>query len=59
MPVTAWTVNATRWIPRATRQGVFAVITNDPSKMLARRDLGRSAKHTEIRESGALFSMIG
>ena len=38
MPVTAWTVNAPRLIPRAIRQGLFAVITNDPSKMLASRD---------------------
>jgi glycerophosphoryl diester phosphodiesterase len=37
MPVTVWTVNATRWIPRATRQGLFAVITNDPAKMIAGR----------------------
>jgi glycerophosphoryl diester phosphodiesterase len=59
MPVTVWTVNATRWIPRATRQGLFAVITNDPSKMLARRSLGRGAKHTEIRERGVPFSMSG
>ncbi len=37
LPVTVWTVNTPRWIVRATRQGVFAVITNDPSKMLASR----------------------
>src|SRR5687768_5664886 len=29
MPVTVWTVNASRWIPRAAKQGLYAVITND------------------------------
>jgi glycerophosphoryl diester phosphodiesterase len=58
MPVTVWTVNATRWIPRASRQGLFAVITNDPSKMLARRNLGGGAKETEIRKSRAPFPMV-
>jgi glycerophosphoryl diester phosphodiesterase len=38
MPVTVWTVNTRRWIPRATKLGVFAVITNDPVKMLANRE---------------------
>ena len=38
MPVTVWTANSPRWIARATKQGVFAIITNDPLKMLARRD---------------------
>ena len=38
MPVTVWTANSPRWIERATKQGVFALITNDPLKMLARRD---------------------
>ena len=38
MPVTVWTVNTVGWIPRAIRQGLFAVITNHPSKMLAARE---------------------
>ncbi len=38
MPVTVWTVDSPRWIARATKQGVFAVITNDPTKILASRD---------------------
>ena len=38
IPVTLWTANSPRWIARATKQGAFAIITNDPSKMLARRD---------------------
>lgn len=58
MPVTVWTVNAAPWIARATRQGLFAVITNDPSKMLARRNLGGSMNGTEMREGRAPFSMI-
>ena len=37
MPVTVWTVNASRWIPRAAKQGLYAVITNNPSSLLARR----------------------
>jgi glycerophosphoryl diester phosphodiesterase len=39
MPVTVWTVNTTRWIPRATKRGFYAVITDDPSKLLAASDL--------------------
>jgi len=38
MPVTMWTVNRPRWMTRATKLGVFAVITNDPAKMLASRE---------------------
>lgn len=38
MPVTVWTVNTARWIPRARKWGLFAVITNDPLKMLACRE---------------------
>ncbi len=38
MPVTVWTVNAPRWIARATKLGIFAVITNDPATMLAIHD---------------------
>jgi glycerophosphoryl diester phosphodiesterase len=37
MPVTVWTVNSSRWIPRAVKQGLFAVITNDPSKLRMKR----------------------
>jgi glycerophosphoryl diester phosphodiesterase len=37
MPVTVWTVNASRWVPRAAKQRIYAVITNDPSTLLARR----------------------
>ena len=37
MPVTVWTVNASRWVPRAVKQGLYAVITNDPSTFLSRR----------------------
>lgn len=35
MPVTVWTVDTPRWSYRAAKLGAFAVITNDPSKMLA------------------------
>lgn len=38
MPVTVWTVNTTRWIPRAAKRGFYAVITDDPSKLLAVTD---------------------
>jgi glycerophosphoryl diester phosphodiesterase len=38
IPVTVWTVNTPRWITRAADLGVFAVITNDPSRMVASRE---------------------
>lgn len=38
MPVTVWTVDTRRWIPRAIKQGLFAVITNNPSKMIGVRE---------------------
>ncbi len=34
LPVTVWTVDGTRWIARATRLGLYAVITNEPAKLL-------------------------
>ena len=37
LPVTAWTVDNGRWMPRAIKQGLFAVITNDPGRMLVAR----------------------
>lgn len=42
MPVTVWTVNTTHWIPRAAKRGFYAVITDDPSKLLAVADVMRS-----------------
>lgn len=38
IPVTVWTVDTGRWIAKATKQGLFAVITNDPSRMLSVRE---------------------
>ena len=38
IPVTVWTVDTARWLPRAHKQGLLAVITNDPSTMLASRE---------------------
>jgi glycerophosphoryl diester phosphodiesterase len=37
MPVTIWTVDRASRIRRAAKQGLFAVITNDPGPMLAER----------------------
>ena len=38
MPVTVWTVDNARWVPFAVKRGLFALITNDPGKLLRRRD---------------------
>ncbi|MBV9216368.1 MAG: glycerophosphodiester phosphodiesterase [Acidobacteria bacterium] len=38
MPVTVWTVDAPKWLIRAERQSIQALITNDPARMLAQRD---------------------
>lgn len=38
IPVTVWTVNSTRWIAKAEKRGVYAVITDDPAKLLANRE---------------------
>ena len=35
IPVSVWTANSARWVSRATKQGLYAIITNDPSKLLA------------------------
>jgi glycerophosphoryl diester phosphodiesterase len=44
MPVTVWTVKSHRWVPRAADRGLYAVITDDPAKLLAGRDSrGRTA----------------
>jgi glycerophosphoryl diester phosphodiesterase len=38
MPVNIWTCNAFRWVDRARKLGVNAVITNDPSAFVAHRE---------------------
>ncbi len=37
LPVTIWTADNPRWIKRALKLGLNAIITNDPAKLLARR----------------------
>lgn len=34
LPVVAWTVDDPKWIGRARRAGIYALITNDPAKIL-------------------------
>ncbi len=36
--VTIWTADSPRWIKRALRLGFNAIITNDPARLLAKRD---------------------
>ena len=38
LPVTIWTVDNPRWIKRAFDLGLFAVITNNPAILLAKRE---------------------
>jgi glycerophosphoryl diester phosphodiesterase len=38
MPLTVWTVDDPKWIDRSRQRGIGALITNDPARMLARRD---------------------
>jgi glycerophosphoryl diester phosphodiesterase len=38
VPVTVWTVDDPRWVRRALRFGVEALITNDPGRLLAARE---------------------
>lgn len=38
LPVTIWTVGHPRWLRRASKLGVNAVITNDPARLIAKRD---------------------
>lgn len=37
LPVTIWTADNPRWVKRAVDLGLFAVITNDPANLLAKR----------------------
>ena len=37
LPVTIWTADNPRWIKRALDLGIFAIITNDPARLLAKR----------------------
>jgi len=37
LPVTIWTADNPRWVKRAFNLGLFAVITNDPARLLAKR----------------------
>lgn len=38
LPVAVWTINNPRWVKRALNLGINALITNDPGKLLARRN---------------------
>ncbi len=38
LPVTIWTVNNPVWVSRAVNLGINAVITNNPARLLAKRD---------------------
>lgn len=37
LPVTIWTADNPHWLKRATNLGIFAVITNNPARLLAKR----------------------
>jgi glycerophosphoryl diester phosphodiesterase len=37
LPVTIWTADHPRWVKRAFDLGIFAVITNNPARLLAKR----------------------
>lgn len=37
MPVTIWTADNPRWVKRAMKLGLNAIITNDPARLIARR----------------------
>lgn len=39
LPVTIWTVDNPLWVKRARKLGLYAVITNDPARLLAVRNL--------------------
>lgn len=38
LPVTAWTLNHTAWIARGVRLGLYAIITNNPRRLLRRSE---------------------
>lgn len=37
LPVTIWTADNPRWVKRAIKLGIKTIITNDPSRLIARR----------------------
>jgi glycerophosphoryl diester phosphodiesterase len=39
MSVVIWTADHPRWVKRATKLGIKAIITNDPGRLIAARDL--------------------
>ena len=47
MPLTVWTVDDRKWLQRAQKLNIGAIITNDPGKML----LGRNSKYGHATES--------
>jgi glycerophosphoryl diester phosphodiesterase len=44
LPVLVWTVDDARWVNKARKHGVYALITNDPKKMLESRRVGRDQR---------------
>ena len=50
LPVTVWTVDRPRWIKKAKKLGLFAIITNNPSRMLAlKNEINSSASQMSRR----------
>ena len=39
MPVTIWTADNPKWVAKCRKLGIRSLITNDPTKLLAKRDL--------------------
>ncbi len=37
-PITIWTADHPRWVNRAAKLGIKAIITNDPARLLSKRD---------------------
>ena len=37
LPVAIWTADSPRWVKRAIKLGIKTIITNDPSRLIARR----------------------
>lgn len=59
MPVTVWTVDTVRWLPRAIKQGVFAVITNDPLTLLTGRESRLRQEHGIPRKTATVRGFSG
>jgi glycerophosphoryl diester phosphodiesterase len=59
LPVTIWTIDNPRWVRRAAEMGISAIITNNPARLLAERQIFSSENKNRTRTNADLMNLHG